>query len=111
DAASDMINSTLLEPTEANKFVVYVGSGDLLRQPPPSDDGDSPVTAYQSVIARLKNDGVNTTRYISLLDVTDYQRRLPKTKAAYKAWLSKQIDLLDGNPHYTFYDTPRAPKW
>src|ERR1041385_4534892 len=111
DAASDMINAALAEPTDTNKFVVHVGSGDLLREPPPSDEGDSPVTAYQSAVARLKNDNVPTTRYISLLDVPDYKRRLPKTKAAYKAWLKKQIDLLDGNTHYTFYDSPRAPKW
>jgi hypothetical protein len=111
NAASDMINTTLEEPTQENKFVVYVGSGDLLRDPPPSDEGDSPSTTYQSAIARLKNDEVKTTRYISLLDVSDYRRRIRKTQSAYKAWISKQIGLLEGNPRYTFYDSPRAPKW
>lgn len=110
-AASEMIDVALKETTEANKFVIYVGSGDLLRDPPQSDDRDSPVTTYQSAIARLRNEGVQTTRYISLLDVADYQRRIPKTQSAYKAWIAKQIGLLEGNPRYIFYDSPRAPKW
>src|SRR6266404_4556727 len=111
NAASDMINAALQEPTQTNKFVDYVGSGDLLKDPPQSDDGDSAATIYQSATARLRNDAVRTTRYISLLDTSDYQRRLPKTQVAYKAWIAKQINLLEGNPRYTFYDSPRAPKW
>lgn len=111
NAASDMINATLEEPAQTNKFVVYIGSGDLLKDSPQSDEGDSPATKYQSAIARLRNDAIQTTRYISLLDISDYQRRIPKTKSAYKAWISKQIGLLEGNPRYTFYDSPRAPKW
>lgn len=111
NAASDMINATLEEPTQENKFVVYVGSGDLLKNPPQSDEGESPATTYQSAIARLKNDEVKTTRYISLLDISDYRRRIRRTQSAYKAWIAKQIGLLEGNPRYTFYDSPRAPKW
>lgn len=110
-AASEMIEVALREDAETNKFVVYVGSGDLLRDPPPTDDRESAVTSYQSAIARLRNQGVQTTRYISLLDSADYQRRVQRTKSAYKHWIAKQIALLEGNPRYTFYDSPRAPKW
>lgn len=109
--ASDMLNTTLKEPSDPNKFVVYIGSGDLLRDPPPSDEENSPATDYESALARIRNDGVPITRYISLLDKGDYQRRIPKTQAAYRSWLTKQIALLEGNPHYSFYDSPRAPKW
>ncbi|HJP91774.1 MAG TPA: hypothetical protein VJ875_07445 [Pyrinomonadaceae bacterium] len=109
--AGDIINTTLKEPSQSNKFIVYVGSGDLLKDPPETDEGNSPLTDYQSALARLKNDGIAISRYISLLDKSDYQRRIPQTRAAYKRWILKQIALLDGNPQYTFYDTPRAPKW
>ena len=109
--ASNIINAAIKEASNSNKYIVYVGSGELLKDPPETEEGDTPLTEYQSVIARVKNDGVNVTRYISLLDKQDYQKRVNQTQEAYKRWLMKQISLLEANPNYTFYDCPRAPKW
>lgn len=109
--ATDLISTVITEPSKSNRFIVYIGSGDLLKDPPHDEEGSTPLTEYQSVIARVKNDAVEVTRYISLLDKSDYHKRIPATQAAYKKWLIKQISLLEVNPNYTFYDCPRAPKW
>lgn len=110
--ATDLINTASREATESNRYIVYVGSGDLLKDPPNEEsEKDNPAMAYQSSIQSAKNDQITMVRYISLLDDEDFKRRIHQTQTDYLRWLDKQITNLEGNRNYTFWDCPRAPKW
>jgi hypothetical protein len=91
---------------------VFTGSAALYRYiDDRENDGDTPVARYRSAMARLSNGAINATRYISLLEPDDYQRRGEKTRAEYVKWIEKQITLVERNPQYVLYNCPRAPTW
>lgn len=111
--AADLINNAFKETTQSAKFLIYIGSGDLQKDPPEARDleEDSPAMEYQSAVSQARNGHLNIERFISLMEPADFQHRQPPTKEAYCAWIQKQIDNLERNPNYTFWHTTRAPQW
>jgi len=112
--ASEIIRKEISKTNPADRRIVYVGSGDLYKDPPPLPEGEDPNTPlsnYISTMQAVKNNQVNVARYISLLDEIEYAKRVEPTRQAYKKWIAKQIFLLEQNVKYEFYDCMRAPKW
>jgi hypothetical protein len=111
--AADLINVARKEVTPTEKFLLYIGSGDLLKEPPEIHDLDrnSPAMEYQSAVSAARNDHMQVDRYICLIEPWDFQRRQQPTREGYRAWVLKQIENLERNPNYTFWHTMRAPQW
>ena len=66
--ASAVISFALTEDNPDHRYIVYVGSGDLYKDPPPSEDTDvrSPLGDYMSTMSLVTSSRMNVTRYISL---------------------------------------------
>jgi hypothetical protein len=113
EQASNIINTAVIDVKDStNRYIMFVGSGDLYKEPPPESEGErTPLTDYSTAMAQMTSNYVRVIRYISLLQTGDYARRSPQTKADYKKWLRKQISLLERNPNYYLFDCPRAPMW
>lgn len=111
--AADMILKAINEVSKSKKHIMYVGSGDLLKDNVDDEDADKKTAAseYESVMSQVMNDSIPVVRYISLLEDVDFLKRVPSTREAYKNWLKKQIRNLERNERYSFYESLRAPKW
>jgi hypothetical protein len=110
--ASSIIDTAISEKHEPERYVVFTGSAALYKDIDEQEtDTDTPLSKYRSAMARLTNSSVVATRYISLLDRTDFKRRGENTRADYIKWIEKQITLVERNPNYSLYHCPRAPNW
>jgi hypothetical protein len=113
EQANDIINFALTEDKADHQYLMYVGSGDLYKDPPPTEETEShtAIGDYMGTMSLVTSNRLNVTRYISLLDPAEYKKRDPEVREAYLRWLKKQISLLERNPNYVFFNCLRAPKW
>lgn len=111
EAAAKLVNSAMKEPVELQKQITFIGSGDLLKDPPDDSQTDDALTRYQSAISQVTSNQIHVVRYICLLEEHDFLRRGEETRNDYLRWLEKQISNAERNPNYYVYHCPRAPIW
>jgi len=110
--ASSIIDTAISEPHDADRYVMFTGSAALYKDLEDQEtDADTPLAKYRSAMARLSNSTCHATRYISLLEPSDFKRRGEDTRVHYLKWIDKQITLVERNPNYSLYNCPRAPSW
>ena len=104
DAAAELIEQAL---KAEDVRIVFHGAADLLSEATPGES----MSRYDQLLQTLIQRRFPMRRYIHLMEIADYRDRPEAIRKAYDSWIAKEIQLLERNDGYEFYNAARAQGW